>query len=195
MLSMTLNGYLIGQQASPTTKSAQPASKAPATTGEATPPLPGDQAFRDQIREQVRAAVQGRAAAAAQDAPAPPAPPDAPRRFTIRGPNGEETVIGMPSNEDIIPPQAVDISLAFFFTIAVIIIGLPLARAFARRMDRKGVAQMPNEVSAQLAQLNQAVDAIALEVERISEGQRFTTRLLSEQRESARQTLPSGADR
>jgi hypothetical protein len=101
----------------------------------------------------------------------------------------------MPSNEDIIPPQAVDISLAFFFTIAVIIIGLPLARAFARRMDRKGVAQMPNEVSAQLAQLNQAVDAIALEVERISEGQRFTTRLLSEQRESARQTLPSGADR
>jgi hypothetical protein len=194
MLSMTLNGYLIGQQASPTTKSAQPASKAPATTGEATPPLPGDQAFRDQIREQVRAAVQGRAAAAAQDAPAPPAPPDAPRRFTIRGPNGEETVIGMPSNEDIIPPQAVDISLAFFFTIAVIIIGLPLARAFARRMDRKGVAQMPNEVSAQLAQLNQAVDAIALEVERISEGQRFTTRLLSEQRESARQALPS-ADR
>jgi hypothetical protein len=43
--------------------------------------------------------------------------------------------------------------------------------------------------------LTQAVDAIALEVERISEGQRFTTRLLSEQRDAARQTLPSSTDR
>lgn len=135
-------------------------------------------------------------AAVLQGTPTPPVAPDAPRTFTIRGPNGEQTTIGMPSNEDIIPPQAVSISLAFFFTVAAIIIGLPLARAFARRMDRKGVpAQIPNELSAQLAQLNQAVDAIALEVERISEGQRFTTRLLSEQRDSARQTLPSGADR
>jgi hypothetical protein len=32
-----------------------------------------------------------------------------------------------------------------------------------------------------LARLERAVDAIALEVERISEGQRFTTKLLSEQ--------------
>jgi hypothetical protein len=80
--------------------------------------------------------------------------------------------------------------------VAAIIIGLPIARAFARRMDRKGgTAQVPNEVSAELAHLNQAVDAIALEVERISEGQRFTTRLLSEQRDAARQTLPASADR
>jgi hypothetical protein len=100
----------------------------------------------------------------------------------------------MPPANEIVPPQVVDISIAFFMMIAVIIIGLPLARAFARRMDRKSVAP-PTEVSGQLAQLNQAVDAIALEVERISEGQRFTTRLLSEQRDAARQTLPSGADR
>ena len=86
-----------------------------------------------------------------------------------------------------------DISIGFFLTLAIIIIGLPLARAFARRMDRRGgTAQVSNEVSSQLAHLNQAVDAIALEVERISEGQRFTTRLLSEQRDAARQTLPSG---
>jgi hypothetical protein len=31
-----------------------------------------------------------------------------------------------------------------------------------------------------MARIEQAVDAIAVEVERISEGQRFTTRLLSE---------------
>ena len=34
---------------------------------------------------------------------------------------------------------------------------------------------------ARLSRLEQAVDAIAFEVERISEGQRFTTKLLSEQ--------------
>ena len=102
----------------------------------------------------------------------------------------------MPPASEIIPPQAVDISIAFFVTIAVIIIGLPLARAIARWMDRRTAGpQVPSGVSAQLAQLNQAVDAIALEVERISEGQRFTTRLLSEQRDAARQTLPSAADR
>ena len=90
--------------------------------------------------------------------------------------------------DNTIPPQAVDISIAFFLMIAAVVIGLPLARAFARRMDRKGAGgpQIPGEISSQLAHLNQAVDAIALEVERISEGQRFTTRLLSEQKEAAR---------
>jgi len=129
-----------------------------------------------------------------------PTPPAHPRAITIHGSNGQTTVIDVPpgfSARNVIPPQAVDISLAFFFTMAFIIVGLPLARAFARRMDRRGTAptQIPGEVSSQLAQLNQAVDAIALEVERISEGQRFTTRLLSEQRDAARQTLPSPADR
>jgi hypothetical protein len=190
MLINTLNGYLILQNPGATTRPAQPASQG------------GNRSLGEQIRAETRAqvaAAHGQAAAAAataQGIPAPPAAPDAPRTFTIRGPNGEQTTIGMPSNEDIIPPQAVDISLAFFFTVAAIIIGLPLARAFARRMDRKGVTtQIPNELSAQLTQLNQAVDAIALEVERISEGQRFTTRLLSEQRDATRQTLPSGAER
>jgi hypothetical protein len=35
-------------------------------------------------------------------------------------------------------------------------------------------------VDARLANLEQAMDAIALEIERISEGQRFATKLLSE---------------
>ena len=138
---------------------------------------------------------QGAGQGATPVAPAAPAPP---RTITIRGRDGNET-ISLPSDfsaGDVIPPQAVDISIAFFVTMALIIIGLPLARAFARRMDRRGAStQIPNAVSAQLTQLNQAVDAIALEVERISEGQRFTTRLLSEQRDAARATLPSPSER
>ncbi len=45
----------------------------------------------------------------------------------------------------------------------------------------KGVA--PRELAnmdARLARIEQAVDAMSIEVERISEGQRFATRLLSE---------------
>ena len=125
--------------------------------------------------------------------PAPPTP-EGPRTFTIRGKDGTQ-VITIPPHafDNTIPPQVEDISIMFFLTIGAIIIFLPLVRAFARRMDRRGgTAQIPNEVSSQLAHLNQAVDAIALEVERISEGQRFTTRLLSEQRDAARQTLGSG---
>jgi hypothetical protein len=152
-------------------------------------------AIRNNVQQEINAA---RAAAAAQGGgPQPPTPPTGPRTITIRGRDGMQTITLPPhAFDNTIPPQAVDISIAFFLTIAAIIIGLPLARAFARRMDRRGgTAQVPAEISSQLANLNQAVDAIALEVERISEGQRFTTRLLSEQRDAARQTLTSGTDR
>ena len=198
MLISTLNGHLLLQEPA-TTKSAQAAPKATATTSQdaqAAAHAAIQRDLGDQIREQIRAQVAGAVVQGSRNAPVPPTPPESPRTFTIRGPNGEQTVIGMPPAGDIIPPQAVDISIAFFVTMAIIIIGLPLARAFARRMDRKSATpQISNDVSAQLAHLNQSVDAIALEVERITEGQRFTTRLLSEQRDAARQTLPSSADR
>jgi hypothetical protein len=60
-------------------------------------------------------------------------------------------------------------------------IGWPLARAYARRMERgSAVTQIPSEVTARLERMEQAIDSIAVEVERISEGQRFTSKLLSE---------------
>ena len=153
-------------------------------------------AVRSNVQAQINAArsqeaARGAATAAQAEPVVAPTPPSPPGTFTIRGRDGTQTITIPPNSFDnVIPPQAVDISIAFFLTIAAIIIGLPLARAFARRMDRRGgSAQIPNEISSQLAHLNQAVDAIALEVERISEGQRFTTRLLSEQRDASR--LPS----
>jgi hypothetical protein len=186
MATITLNGYLIVQQEPP------PAPAVPAQAAAASARARAQDA--KDLAEQIKSEVQAEIDAAREGVHSPPPAPD--RTFRIRDSRGEVTTIAMPPASEIIPPQAVDISIAFFLTIAAIIIGLPIARAFARRMDRKGgVAQVPGEVSAQLAHLNQAVDAIALEVERISEGQRFTTRLLSEQRDAARQTLPSGANR
>lgn len=50
----------------------------------------------------------------------------------------------------------------------------------------------PAADSARLARVEQAVEAVAIEVERISEGQRFVTQLLAEQRDEARVGGPVG---
>jgi len=73
------------------------------------------------------------------------------------------------------------VPVAMFAMIAVIVVGLPVARAWARRSDhRAAVPQVPAEIAQRLERMEQAIDSIAVEVERISEGQRFTTNLLAE---------------
>lgn len=93
---------------------------------------------------------------------------------------------GMPNDFDI-PPRAESIAYSFFLTVAVIAIGVPLVRAFARWLDRHGTPPaVPPEVTRRLEAIEQAIETVAVEVERISEGQRFTTRLLNEMREVPR---------
>jgi hypothetical protein len=57
--------------------------------------------------------------------------------------------------------------------------------AFAKRLEHRGEApRIPAEVASRLERMEQAIDSIAVEVERISEAQRFTTKLLSEKTRS-----------
>src|SRR5437868_8025908 len=197
---------MIGMQGTGTNATTRPATTTQnprATTDQDIQKAAQDlrQAIRENVNQELmkaNAQEAARAAIAQGATPVTPTPPALPGDFTIQRPDGRNTIIHMPPGgfANTIPPQARDISVAFFLMVAAIIIGLPLARAFARRMDRRGgAAQIPNEISSQLTHLNQAVDAIALEVERISEGQRFAARLLSEQRDAGSQTLPSGANR
>ncbi|MBA3672988.1 MAG: hypothetical protein H0W68_13335 [Gemmatimonadaceae bacterium] len=73
------------------------------------------------------------------------------------------------------------VPIVMFAMIPITIIGLPIARAFARRLDSQGSrASIPADTQARLERMEQAIDSIAVEVERISEGQRFTTKLLTE---------------
>jgi hypothetical protein len=61
-------------------------------------------------------------------------------------------------------------------------------------VGRRGAQKLADPAAdARLERLEHAVDAIALEVERISEGQRFATKLLSEQarQKNAGEQLPS----
>ncbi len=73
------------------------------------------------------------------------------------------------------------VPLGAFAMIITISIFVPLVRAYAKRLEnRSQVAVIPAEVTSRLERMEQAIDSIAVEVERISEGQRFTTKLLSE---------------
>lgn len=74
------------------------------------------------------------------------------------------------------------LALSIVFTVCVL---GPLAVGFARSvLKRPGTPALPppifNETAQRLERVEAAVDTIALEIERISEGQRFVTKLLSE---------------
>lgn len=110
---------------------------------------------------------------------------DAAHAMAERALGGGIATTGQPATVEQIPdiPQgAIDISIAFFVSVAAAIILFPLMRSLGRVLERRA-APPPRpdpEVVAQLRRMEQALDAVSIEVERISEGQRFTTRLLAE---------------
>ena len=87
------------------------------------------------------------------------------------------------------PPEEVFMlggMLIFFFL-------FPLSIAFSRRIwKRTGVTvstEMPAELSDRLSRMEQAIDAVAVELERVGEGQRYVTKVFSE----SQRALGSGA--
>ena len=80
-----------------------------------------------------------------------------------------------------IPPRVRDVSMMFIICLAAAIILTPLMRAFGRMLERR-VPQhhLPPEVTSQLVRMEQAIEAVAVEVERVSEGQRYATKLLAD---------------
>lgn len=80
--------------------------------------------------------------------------------------------------------------------IVITILGLPLVRVLARRLDRRDAGAPPTlaKIEERLSRLEAGIDSIAVEVERISEGQRFTTRLLADRSpESVASRPPAGS--
>lgn len=137
---------------------------------------------REQLQREIQQSVREAQAAAEKAAKAAADQANGRQQVIVRGPTGIPVVGVQPFPENMIPPQAVTISIAFFVVIGAVIIGLPLMRAIARRIERgtPQPAQMPNDVRQQIQQISASVEAIAIEVERISEGQRFTTKMLAE---------------
>jgi hypothetical protein len=88
-----------------------------------------------------------------------------------------------------IPQAAVDIAQGFFTMVAAIALGVPIIRAVSRRWERgsSAMASLPPDLTHRLERSEQAVEAVAIEVERMAEAQRFTAKLMAE-----RQSLPPG---
>jgi hypothetical protein len=65
----------------------------------------------------------------------------------------------------------------------VVVAFLPLSIALARRIWRRSAAvtvHMTNQLSERMSSIERGIEAVAVEVERIGEGQRFVTQLLAE---------------
>ncbi|HEX2723553.1 MAG TPA: hypothetical protein VHM24_11610 [Gemmatimonadaceae bacterium] len=105
-----------------------------------------------------------------------------------------------PGRRGDLPPE-----VARVVTIGTMFILFPMALALARNIWRRGSkpAVVPQQLSSaaeqRLERLEQGVDAIAIEIERVAEGQRFVTRLLAEangalklsQGEESREKVPT----
>jgi len=129
--------------------------------------------------------------ATAQEPAAPPAPPAPPVLQAPRAP-GEGVVLVDPGHDPMIngmPPEMMrevrDISFMFFLVMGGTIVLYPLMRALGRRLEgRPAAAALPPESAAQLQRIEHSVEAMAIEIERISESQRFLTRIQSEREPS-----------
>ena len=78
--------------------------------------------------------------------------------------------------------------VGFFGTIIIVTLGVPLVRAYVRKQDAQSQLNVPH-IDERLSRIENAIESMSIEVERISEGQRFVTRLLAE-RDGAKATLP-----
>jgi hypothetical protein len=99
----------------------------------------------------------------------------------------QEQTTAVPRAPDPIEEKAMELgreaTLWFFTTVAVVAIGVPLARAFGRWLDRRGSAPKASpDATARMERMEQAIEAVAIEVERVSEGQRYTNKLMQEMR-------------
>ena len=91
------------------------------------------------------------------------------------------TELGDPFQGGDIPDNVAAVAGGFTFLVL-----FPMAIAMARRIWKRTGSeparqfQLPAHFDQRLERLEQGVDAIAIEIERVTEGQRFVTRLLSE---------------
>lgn len=131
-------------------------------------------------------AAQGAAIQGPEAPPIPELPPAAGAEGIVVQPGG-----GVRINTDgLVTPEMVDIAQILGGVLLALIIVGPLLRFALRMIERKTDRGMlpAKEVSAQLRELQESVDAMAIEVERVSEAQRFQAKLLSER---ARAELPA----
>lgn len=82
-----------------------------------------------------------------------------------------------------LPDNSADDGVYVVATVLTIFVLMPIAVAYARSLWRRStkiITTFPQELADRLVRVEQSVEATALEVERIGEGQRFITRLFTD---------------
>jgi len=93
----------------------------------------------------------------------------------------------------VTPAELEDLLAACVVSIIALGTILPIARAYAKRLGQPSApaAQLrAGEDSDRLDRMERAIEAIAVEVERVAESQRFLTRLLSSGEAERHVSLP-----
>jgi hypothetical protein len=113
--------------------------------------------------------------------PVPPLAPIAPFAQTPDGPVTVQTGTTVPVDPPLDIPQRIEnLGYALFLMIAVIAIGKPLVRAFGNIVERRALKPaMPAEFGARLERIEQGIESVSIEVERISESQRYLLKVQS----------------
>lgn len=82
---------------------------------------------------------------------------------------------------DAVPRGAVQMTYAISAALISIAFIGPLLRFFLRRYERSAIsAKLSSEVQARLDAMDRNIDTVAVELERVSEGQRFQAKLLEQ---------------
>jgi hypothetical protein len=116
---------------------------------------------------------------------------DMARAFNLQHPPGPP---GPPFAITEVPgPFPVFVGSEQIFTIGGVVLLLPFAIVLARRLWVRGAHRevVDLENSPRLQRIEQAVESIAVEVERIGEAQRFTTKLLAERQPDVAARIPA----
>lgn len=85
-----------------------------------------------------------------------------------------------PRSQPDFPEELIAVPVLF-----ILCVGLPLAIAYSRRIWRRAgdaAGALPKEIMDRLQRMDQNIDAIALEVERIGENQRYLTKQTEKER-------------
>ena len=113
------------------------------------------------------------------------------RTVTIISPDGKTVTLsnptadalaqlGFPSVEQRGPDPGPYIVGSISIVSTAIVLLVALTQRYRVKMRGAGQTSIPNDLAPRLARMEAGIESVAVEVERISEGQRFTTRLLSD---------------
>lgn len=120
--------------------------------------------------------------AAPQAPPTPTAQDQAPQTVIVQPPPYRDA-----GNNNEIPAEVIPIVGIVMGTGMAIALGYPIIRTITRLIERrtdKGYVRGA-DVEVQLRALQESVDTMAIEIERISESQRFQAKLLAERKQDA----------